>query len=388
MVMTVKSALQRDLDRFFKSVSGGDFSIREVTKSAFSQARAKISPDAFVELSDELMGTFYTQAPYLTFDQMRLLALDGSKLALPNHPSVVEEFGVSGYGPNADSMRSQAQCSFLYDVLNLTVLDAELGPLSDGEKTLMKRQFGKMWKGDLLLVDRSYPSIWLFFLLAAKGVHFCARMKDAWWLVVKDFAESGEKERLVRLKLPKKDWEALKDYPEFRDKELVVRLVCVELESGEKEYLCTSLTDMERYLHGIFIHLYHMRWGVEEAFKLFKARVEVQEFTGKTAIAVRQDFHAKVFAMNLCAVLAFPVEEQLRKEGKGERKHERKVNRTSALALISESVVAIFIKGMAKKAVKAFDKIIYKTTEIIRPGRKNPRKHRKKPPSAMNYKRL
>jgi len=386
--MTVKSALQRDLDRFFKSVSGEDFSIREVTKSAFSQARSKLSPDAFVELSDDLLDTFSTQAPYLTFDQMRMLAVDGSKLPLPNHPSVAKEFGVSGYGPNADSMRSQGQCSFLYDVLNLTVLDAELGPLSDGEKTLMKRQLGKLGKGDLLLMDRSYPSIWLFFLLAAKGVHFCARMKDAWWLVVKEFAESGEAERLVRLKLPKKDWEALKDYPEFRERELVVRLVCVELDNGEKEYLCTSLTDMERYPHEIFREMYHQRWGVEEAFKLFKERVEVQEFTGKTAIAVRQDFHAKVLAMNLCAVLAFPVEERLRNEGREGRKHARKVNRTFALALISESVIAIFIKGMAKKAIKAFDNIIYKTTEIIRPGRKNPRKHRKNPPPAMNYKRL
>lgn len=386
--MTVKSALQRDLDRFYKSVAGEDFSIREVSKSAFSQSRAGLNPDAFVELSDTLLDSFYESAPYLTFDGMRLLSGDGSRLPLPRHKSIVEEFGEVGYGPNGDSMRSQARCSFLYDVLNLTVLDARMDPISVGEETMLREQLVKVGPGDMLLLDRGYPSFWLFFLLSAKGVHFCVRMSGTWWLAIRKFAASGEKEQLVTFKLPKKDRELLKDYPEFIHKDLSFRLVCVELEDGSKEYLCTSLTDMERYPHEIFGEMYHMRWGVEEGFKLFKARVEVQSFTGKTATAVRQDFQAKVFAMNLCAVMAFPVEEKLREEGRQGRKHDRKVNRTSALALVSESIVAIFVKRLTTRALEAFDKIVHRTTEIVRPGRKNPRNHRKNQPPTTNYKRL
>jgi hypothetical protein len=385
--MTVKSALQRDLDRFYKEVASGDFSIRAVTKSAFSQARAKIDPDAFKEIGRVVVENFYKEAPYLMFDGMRLLAIDGTRLALPRHSTVKKEFGEHKYGPKADSKRSQAQCSFLYDVLNLTVIDAQIGPLSVGEKTMMRDQLELVRAGDLLLLDRGYPSIWLFFLLAARGVHFCARMNESWWLEVKKFAASGQKDGTVTFKLPKKDWGMLAAHPEFRDRELTFRIVCVELEGGAKEYLCTSLTDTEKYPHDIFGELYHQRWGVEEAFKLFKARVEVQDFTGKTAIAVKQDFHAKVLAMNLCAVMAFPVEERLRNEVKKHRKHERKANRTAALALFSECAVAIFIKGLVKSAIDVFDKITYKTTEIVRPGRKNKRDKRKNPPPALNYKR-
>lgn len=386
--MTVKSALQRDLDRFYKAVIGGDFSIREVTKSAFSQSRNSLNPNAFVEMSDTLLGGFYGDAPYLTFDGMRLLVGDGSRLPLPRHKTVVEEFGEAGYGPNADSMRCHAQCSFLYDALNLTVLDARIGPLSVGEESMLREQLEKVGPGDMILLDRGYPSLWLFFLLRAKGVHFCVRMSGTWWLELRKFSESGESERLVTFRLPEKDHHLLGDHPGFAGEELTVRLVCVPLENGEMEYLCTSLTDMQRYPHDIFIDLYHMRWGVEEAFKLFKARAEVQEFTGKTATAVRQDFHAKVFAMNLCAVMAFPIEQKLREEGKQGRKRDRKVNRTNALALVSESVVGIFVKRMALKALEAFDSIVYRTTEVIRPGRKNPRKKHIKKPPAMAYKNL
>jgi hypothetical protein len=52
------------------------------------------------------------------------------------------------------------------------------------------------------------------------------------------------------------------------------------------------------------------------------------------------------------------------------------------------SVVAIFIKGMVREAIEAFDRVALKTTEIIRPGRKNPRKHRRKHPPAQAYKRM
>ncbi len=48
----------------------------------------------------------------------------------------------------------------------------------------------------------------------------------------------------------------------------------------------------------------------------------------------------------------------------------------------------MFIKKQYKKALESFDKIVYSTREIIRPNRKNERKHRHKKPYSMNYKRL
>lgn len=385
----IKSSLQRELDSFYKEATGSEFNIRTATKSAFTKSRARLKHEAFIELNDNVNQTFYNEAPYLVWNQMRLLSVDGTRLVLPNHKSVIEEFGEHSFGPNADSKRSLALASVLYDSLNLLTLDAGIAAYSASERDLLYHHLKKVKPGDLLLLDRGYPSIALLFLLMAKGIEFCVRMKEDWWLSVKEFMESGEKERIVSYKLPKKDRELLKDYPEIVDKEIKCRLVCIELENGEKEVLCTSLTDMEKYPHEDFCELYHFRWGIEENYKLFKARAEVEKFSGKTALAVKQDFFAKVFMMSLSAVLAFPIEEKVKKEyQEAGTKHPQKINRTSALSMLMGISVGLFLKKLVKKAIAAFDSIVSQTREIVRPGRKNERKKRPKKLYYMNYKPL
>lgn len=384
----VKSSLQRELDGFYKEITGTDFNIRQVTKGAFTQARAKLNPEAFVELNDNVNGTFYDQAPYLGWHNMRLLSVDGSRLVLPHHKSIQEEFGQHHFGPNADSPQSLALCSFLYDPINLLTLDAQLAPYTSSERDLLYKHLEKVHSGDLLLLDRGYPSLALIFELKARGIEFCMRMKDDWWLEIKQFLDSGQKQKIVRFTLPKKDHHLLTRYPHL-ESEVNCRLICIELENGEKEILCTSLTDDTKYLYEDFAELYHYRWNIEEGYKLFKARIEVENFSGKTARAVKQDFFAKVFMMSLCAVLAFPVEEKVRKETKEEKtKHKQKINRTSALAMTGDIMIGLFLKKTVPQAIHAFDNIVQKTLEIIRPNRKFPRKKKPKRPYHMNYKRL
>ncbi len=59
----VRSSLQRELDVFYKEVTGSDFNVRKVTKGAFTRARAKLNPTAFVELNENVNKTFYDEAP-------------------------------------------------------------------------------------------------------------------------------------------------------------------------------------------------------------------------------------------------------------------------------------------------------------------------------------
>jgi hypothetical protein len=385
----VKSSLQRELDSFYKEASGSEFNIRSVTKGSFTKARAKLKHEAFIELNENVNQTFYTEAPYLVWKQMRLLSVDGTRLVLPNHKSVLEEFGEHSFGPNADSKRSLAIASVLYDTLNLVNLDAQIAPYSASERDLLYKHLEKIKSGDLLLLDRGYPSIALLFLLMAMGIEFCIRMKEDWWLSVKDFMESGAREQIVSFKLPKKDGKLLAAYPEMINKEIRCRLVCIELENGEKEVLCTSLTDMETYLYEEFGELYHFRWNEEENYKLFKARVEVERFSGKTALAIKQDFYAKIFMMSLCAVLAFPIEERVKKEYReANTKYAQKINRTNALSMLMNISVGLFLKNKIRKAITAFDSIVSNTREIIRPGRKFERKKRPKKLYHMNYKPL
>lgn len=389
-IMTAKSALQRDLDRFFKEVKNGDFNIREVTKGGFSIARKKLDPWAFQRLNEVAVESFYRHADFYVWGQYRLLSVDGSRLMLPNHWSIKDEFGEHSFGPNADSKRSMACCSMLYDVLNHVTLDARIAPYTDSEVSLLEKHLDKTGAGDLLLLDRGYPSFWLFFFLKAKGVEFCVRLKEDWWLKVKDFTGSDELEREVVFNLPKKDRSKLSDYPHYQDTTISCRLIKIILADGSKEILCTSLLDTRKYPYEEFAELYHYRWGEEEAYKLLKCRAELEDFSGKTSIAVRQDFFAKIFLMSLCAIYAFPIEEKVREEYKADqnRKFSQQINHTHALAMTQDILIGVFLKNRFDKAIEAFDQVVQKTREIIRPGRTVVRNKKPKKPYAMAYKRL
>ncbi|HET6256079.1 MAG TPA: hypothetical protein VFE32_18525 [Puia sp.] len=80
--------------------------------------------------------------------------------------------------------------------------------------------------------------------------------------------------------------------------------------------------------------LYQIRWCTEEGYKMYKARVQVEAFSGKTAAAIKQDIYAKVM-MTLCAALVFPMEERVIAEcnadkKNGKVKYRRKIDRTFA----------------------------------------------------------
>jgi hypothetical protein len=388
--MRLKSSIQRDLDCFFKDLLNEDFNIRKVNKSAFTKARAKLNPWGFKRLNEVAVNTFYEDAPYHTWHKKRVLAVDGTGLMLPNHQTIIDEFGQDGYGPNSDTMRSMALGSVLYDCLNQICIDSEIAPNKTSERDLLVKHLVYAKQGDLLLLDRGYPCFWILFLLTAMKIDFCMRLKSDWWLKAKSFLEGTENEIIVEFELPKKDRQRLDDYPEMQNQKIQCRLVKVLLDTGEIEVLVTSLLNKEEYKIEIFKELYHFRWNEEEAYKMLKCRIELEKFSGKTALSIKQDFHAKILLMTLTAAFAHPIEKKVTTEFKADknRKYNQKINRTQALAMTREIITSIMLKQIFEKAMAFFDKIVYKTREIIRPNRKNPRKKRIKKKYQMNYKPL
>ena len=162
-------------------------------------------------------------------------------------------------------------------------------------------------------------------------------------------------------------------------------------EDGKQQVLCTSLLDTAKYKLAELGELYRIRWGIEEGYKMYKARVQVEAFSGRTAIAVKQDIYAKAMMMTLCAALAFPIEERVLKEyeadqKKGLVKHPHKINRTFAYWSTKGILIGMFIKRLVRSALSAFDRQVEANSEVVRPGKRNPRP--KKPPRHyyMNYK--
>jgi hypothetical protein len=157
ILLGFKSSIQRELDRFYKALSDEDFNIRAVTKGALTQARANLNPEAFKRLNTVAANTYYNEVAYYNWHGMRTLSVDGTRLVLPNHPSIIEEFGQHKFGPNADSPRSLALGSMLYDVLNHITIDAQIAPYASSERDLLVKHLEYVQKEDLLLLDRGYP---------------------------------------------------------------------------------------------------------------------------------------------------------------------------------------------------------------------------------------
>lgn len=379
-------SIQRELNSFYQKIKGGDFSLQEVTKSAFTHARKKLKWEAFKELNKTGIESFYKNGPFLKWNNYRLLSIDGSTIVLPTHESIEQEFGSATYGKGEGRVRSIAKISMLYDVLNYTTLDAEIARNDSDERKMALQHLNYVVPGqDLLILDRGYPSYGLVYELQQKKVDFCIRLRGDWWLDVRKMVQEGETDKVITVKLNKRDWDLIEKYDAETD-EVSCRVVIVPLPDGGTEILCTSLLDAPIE---VFPTLYHYRWNIEEGYKLYKCRLGLEEFSGKTSTAVRQDFFAKVFMMTTTAVMAFPIEEKLKEEQKQTtRKHTYKVNRTNALSMVKEVATKIFMGKWIKESLKALDNFLKKTVEIVRPNRKVERTKTKKKPPSMNYKSL
>jgi len=389
-----KSGLQREMDSFLRETENAEFNIRRVTKSAFSQARKNLSPEAFLELNEVIVQNFYENVAFLGYKNHRLLAVDGSFLNLPDHPTIREEFGrrAFGRGTKKDVPKSMALLSLLYDPANYMTLDVQTGQGDGSELQLLLGHLPKVENGDILILDRGYPSRYLFSILASLGIHFVVRMKHN-WVPVKQFMKSRSRDMVITMEVPDGDYERYRQqYPGMK-KTMKCRLVKVRDEQGNLQVLCTSLLDPAKYKLEELGDLYKLRWGIEEGYKMYKARVQVEAFSGRTATAVKQDIYAKIMMMNFCASLAFPIEEKVIKEYReakrdGEVKHHRKINRTYAYWTTKVTLIAMFIKNKIKAALAVFDKQVELNTEVDRPGRKSPRKKKQPRLYHMNYKDL
>ena len=368
----IKRALQDELDEFFKLLKGEDVAVRMVTKSAFTQARKKLKYGAFVELNQAQVAYFYDHFEPQTWCGFRLVAVDGSTSELPRTREVIEHFGV--WHPAQGDPCPLARVSQMFDVIHQVTLDAIIAPKALGERALAALHFAHLQAGDLALLDRGYPAFWLFALILARGAHFCARMPLSGWLVVEQFVASGLAEQVVTL-YP--SYEARKEClaRQLSTKPLTVRLIRVELNTGEVEVLATSLLDSERHPVTVFKELYHQRWPVEEDYKVMKSRIEIENFTGTSVLAVYQDFHAKVFTKNLTSILAHPAKQMVRRNSQG-KKYIYQVNMTNAFSKMKDTVVLLFQRTAILSILNRLWRVMTQVIEPIRPGRSYPRKKR------------
>ena len=148
----------------------------------------------FYELNHLIVKEYFTDndGNVQLYKGMRVLSVDGSTVNLPVTKEMEERYGFFNNQKKTNDV-VLGRVSVLYDVLNEIVLDGLLRPYSEGEVALCKEHFKYASKGDLIIMDRGYPSFESAWLLQQQEVDFLFRCKVAFSSQVKTFYESGER---------------------------------------------------------------------------------------------------------------------------------------------------------------------------------------------------
>lgn len=309
---TVKS-LQRHLHEFLDELAQGEL-FEPVTAGAWTHARAKLKHTAFIELDhDIVLPAIYGRPPLRPVQRWRghrLLGIDSSMLRLPDHPDNFTEFTaveVSNQHGAAGIRYPAARLSVIYDLLNRVGLDARLEPGATSEQALAITQLGAAAPGDVLLNDRGFTGYEYLAWHHKRGLHFVARCSVGSFLAAQELFRHNRAGRSVTVKLfaPIPVRAALRKLG--LPLELAVRFVSVRLSSGQLEVLATSLRNEAQYPTKEFGALYHRRWAHETYYGLLKGRLDLENFSGHTPEAVRQDFYATVLLCNLETLLTAPI---------------------------------------------------------------------------------
>jgi hypothetical protein len=369
LLSMINESSQNALERFFPKIGKAEVTVKQ---QSFSEARQKLKWEAIRELFEYCVKNIY-EGYTERWRKYRVMGIDGVKIALPSDAKLKKIFGTCG-----SERAVTAQASALYDVYEHVIVDALIEPMASDERTLAERHIKKLkqmpsFGRELLLFDRGYPSKELIKTLIEAGIKFVMRVAKSFNAEI-DKAGKGDK----RMKL----WGGTKE-------EAKVRLLKFDLDSGETEMLITNLFSRELEEED-FKELYFKRWTVETKYDELKNKLAIENFSGRTETAVRQDFYAAMYLSNLANAFWWEAQGEVEEERKGkENKYEYRVNVNHEIGVLKDKFIMAVVEEDDHKRHEIFKEInrLLKSSVVpVRPNRSVPRKPPREQKFYMNKK--
>jgi hypothetical protein len=170
---------------YAKLVSGlrtfrDDVSTSIPCKSAFCSRREQLGSELLAELFTLCAGPQATpQTPGAFYQDLRLLALDGTVESLADTASNRETFQYSSDDETSRSPFPQARLVLLVECGTHLICAAEISPCRQAEATSARLLLERSsLQQSLLLWDRGFPSSWAIFAVRARGGHVLGRLKS------------------------------------------------------------------------------------------------------------------------------------------------------------------------------------------------------------------
>ncbi len=119
-------------------------------------------------------------------------------------------------------------------------------------------------------------------------------------------------------------------------------------------------------------------WGIETKFDELKNRLEIQNFSGETVIAIEQDFYASIYLSNMAALAKGDANETITERNKDKNpKYDYKVNTNILVGKLKDRLILMLLEPNPVKRTALYRKVMEEISANvipIRPGRKNPRR--------------
>jgi len=259
-----------------------------------------------------------------------------------------------------------AKLSCLYDVYLDLPVDAQLDKKHASERELAIRHLEVTGDNDLLLYDRGYYAYWFVLEHTLRERHFCLRLRRNANSQIKAFTQSNQKQAIITLNPSENMCQQAHDKG-LRQVNVTVRLIRIKTSKGQY-ILMTSLTDKKCYPMKDFYALYHARWRVEEGYKIQKAFLEVENFSGQTVHSIQQDVHASIL-MHALSALACIASKTSIPESIKRRKRDYKINMAMSIGSLKVRLVKLLTGRLSKECIRLLLKYIGSNLTVIKPDR-------------------
>lgn len=371
-----------ELRNFFKQKKGTDM---KISTQGYLQQRKRLNPDVFSYLNDEYLADFYHSSETELWNGYLLLAIDGSKVEIPNSMENRRNFGTSS---NQHSKQGQARAliSGMYDILNGFYLDIQIAHICTSENELAKKNLDhlKMTGIDLPILavfDRGYPSLEFIDHLETNGIHYLFRLSSNDYKAERENMRSSDEyvylkhthARLAKIQKKHPDrWEHM------REKEVTrTRILNKELPSGTELVLMTDLP--KNFTSDQIQELYYKRWEIEKKYHTLKNKMKFESVTGKASIYVYQDFYAQILVYNMMHDIHRSADQEVVKnEHMKKKRYPMHTNENIAIGLFKECMIKILLEENAEKRGRLLTRLQSEMEQYVLPIRNLPDHERKK----------
>ena len=368
-----------------------DFSPDMASISAFCQQRQKLLPEAMDFLFHSFNDTFLSLNTYRGF---RLLAADGSDLAIAHNPNDKETHRRHNSLERNEKGYNQLHLNALYDLKNRIYVDTIIQPgrsPNEPKALIDMMERSKIQESVLLIADRGYESYNIMAHAQEKGWKFLIRAKDLGSrgiLTHLPIPDRGSFDCTLSLILTRKQTKEIKSQPQryrcltnktscdFLDSasnpfySLHFRVLRFPITENTMECILTNL-DKDEFSMEEIKKLYGWRWGIERSFRELKYTIGLTNFHAKKVEYILQEIFARLIIYNFCERIITNIIIQQKN-----RKYTYQVNFTVAIFICRE----YFRNRIPPPDLEV---LIQKNILPIREGRKAPRKVR--PNSATSF---